>query len=248
MGQGVLTDVAEADLVAAQSSLPIALGAYALAGRRTGLVIVDEVNGFCTVGAGPLAPREANAQVTRMLAETERLARAFAGEGRPIALFLDSHQPGKPEPPYPPHCERGSGEDELVAELQWLRDAPTATLIEKDCINGFIGAIDPLTGRNRIVEWIRGHELDTVIVVGICTDICVMDFVLTLLSARNHGLVPPLADIVVYEPGCATYDLPRSAALAAGLPATATHPQAVAHHVGLYLMASRGAILADRLA
>ncbi|MCU0837669.1 MAG: isochorismatase family protein [Rhodospirillales bacterium] len=248
MVTGVLTDVAEPDLVAAQSSLPIALGTYALAGRRAGLIIVDEVNGFCTVGAGPLAPREANAQVTRMLAETERLARAFAGDGRPIALFLDSHEPGKPEPPYPPHCERGSGEDELVAELLWLREAPTATLIEKDCINGFIGAIDPQTGRNRIVEWIGGNELATVIVVGICTDICVMDFVLTLLSARNHGLVPPLADIVVYEPGCATYDLPRPVALAANLPATAAHPQAIAHHVGLYLMAARGAILADRLA
>ncbi|MEK7246094.1 MAG: isochorismatase, partial [Pseudomonadota bacterium] len=79
-------------------------------------------------------------------------------------------------------------------------------------------------------------------------DICVMDFVLTMLSARNHGLAPPLRDIVVYEPACATYDLPRATALALGLPATAAHPQAEAHHMGLYFMASRGARVADRLA
>jgi nicotinamidase-related amidase len=228
-------------------ALPVVAGDYDLRDRRCGLVIVDEVNGFCTVGAGALAPRGPDAQVDRMVAETDRLARALSTAGRPIAVFLDSHQPGTPEPPYPPHCERETGEDELVPALAWLEDAPNAALIRKDCINGFIGAIDPASGRNAIVDWITGNTLESVVVVGICTDICVMDFVLTLLSARNHGLVPPLADIVVYEPGCATYDLPAAAALAAGLPETAAHPQALTHHVGLYLMASRGAILAGRL-
>ena len=86
------------------------------------------------------------------------------------------------------------------------------------------------------------------LVVGICTDICVMDFVLTLLSARNHGMAGDLEDIVVYEPACATYDLPLAVARDLGLPDTAAHPQQPAHHVGLYLMASRGAVLAGELA
>jgi nicotinamidase-related amidase len=233
---------------ALQAALPVALAEYAPGRRRCGLVIVDEVNGFCTVGAGALAPRGPDAQVGRMVAETDRLARTAGAKGWPVLLFLDSHEPGKPEPPYPPHCERGSGEDELVPELAWLEGAPFATLVRKDCINGFVGAIDAATGRNRVIDWIVANGLETAFVVGICTDICVMDFVLTLLSARNHGLAPPLTDIVVLEPACATYDLPRPVALAAGLPETAAHPQALTHHVGLYLMASRGAILADRLA
>jgi nicotinamidase-related amidase len=241
------SDPVGAELAAVQANLPIALCSYGLAGRRWGLVIVDEVNGFCTVGAGALAPRAPNAQVAQMVAETERLARRCAAEGRPIAAFLDTHQPGVPEPPYPLHCERGTGEEDLVPELQWLKNADNVDLIEKDCINGFIGAIDVKTGDNRIGAWIARHALDSVIVVGICTDICVMDFVLTLLSARNHRLVPPLEDIVVYAPGCATYDLPRDVVRAAGLPETAFHPQAIAHHAGLYMMASRGAILAERL-
>ena len=45
--------------------------------------------------------------------------------------------------------------------------------------------------------------------VGICTDICVMDFVVTALSARNHGIMEPLEDIFVYSKACATYDLPN---------------------------------------
>ena len=71
-----------------------------------------------------------------------------------------------------------------------------------------------------------------------------MDFVLTMLSARNHAMMPTLADVVVFEPGCATYDLSKETAETLGLPATAAHPQAITHHLGLYFMASRGAVVA----
>lgn len=219
-----------------------------------GLVIVDEVNGFCTVGAGNLAPVAADAQIARMVGETERLARRFVARRRPVLAFLDTHEPGKPEPPYPPHCERGTGEENLVRELEWLADEPDVTLIRKDCINGFVGAMEatPIRGahgatHNRCVDWVNAHRLAAVVAVGICTDICVMDFVLTLLSARNHGLMPTLKDVVVLEPACATYDLPLETARALGLPDTAAHPQAQTHHMGLYFMASRGAVLAREL-
>ena len=240
-------DSPDSALDAVRRHLPIALTKYDPGGRKTGLVIVDEVNGFATAGAGALAPPAPNAQVSRMVAETDRLARDFAGAGRPIAAFLDTHEPGRPEPPYPPHCERGTGEEELVPELQWLTDCPRATLIRKDCINGFVGATAP-DGTNRLVRWANDNGVQAMIVVGICTDICVMDFVLTVLSARNHAMMPGLADVVVYEPGCATYDLPKDVAQSLGLPETAAHPQDVTHHMGLYFMASRGAVLASAIA
>ncbi len=241
-----MSETASADAVLAgvRAQMPISLAPFDAGAQRTGLVIVDEVNGFATVGAGPLAPPAPNAQVAGMVAETDRLARRFAAHGWPIAVFLDTHEPGKPEPPYPPHCERGTGQEELVPELAWLESCEHASLIQKDCINGFVGAIDPESGANRISEWVRRHRIECALVVGICTDICVMDFVLTALSARNHGLLPGLVEIVVYEPGCATYDLPAEAAASAGLPDTAAHPQALSHHLGLYFMASRGARLA----
>jgi nicotinamidase-related amidase len=232
--------------------LPVSVRPYRLAGRAAGLVIVDQVNGFCTVGAGHLAPPVADAQIARMVVETDRVARAFVAAQRPILAFLDTHEPDRPEPPYPPHCIRGTGEENLVAELAWLEREPQATLIRKDCINGFVGGIEaafPGHGnfKNRVLDWANTHRLETLVVTGICTDICVMDFVLTMLSARNHGLVPTLADIVVLEPATATYDLPLEAARGLGLPDTAAHPKAETHHMGLYFMASRGAVLASEL-
>jgi nicotinamidase-related amidase len=216
-----------------QSQLPIQLQPYAAFERNVGLVIVDVIHGFCTPGAGSLAPAE---------------------HDRPILVFLDTHEPGKPEFPYPLHCERGSGEEELMPEIEWLEDCSCATLMRKDCINGFVGGIEASymggahgQSHNKVVDWINNHRLEAVVTVGICTDICVMDFVLTLLSARNHELMPTLQDIVVYEPATATYHLPIDAVQALGLPASAAHPQTETHHMGLYFMASRGALLASEL-
>ena len=213
-------------------------------GQGFGLIIVDEVNGFATVGAGNLAPQTPNEQVSVMISETNRLANAFTKQEMPVLLFLDTHDPGKPEPPYPPHCELGTGEEDLVPELEWLENDPGATLVRKDCINGFIGAFKP-DGSNAIIDWVRDHQLKNVLVVGICTDICVMDFVLTLLSARNHGMLPGMKEVLVYDKGCSTYDLPRRIVEEMGLPPSASHPQEIAHYMGLYFMASRGAQLVN---
>lgn len=227
-----------------REAMPIAMSSLRIASEGTGLVIVDEVNGFASVGCGNLAPRTENAQVTRMIDETDRLARAFQAEHWPILAFLDTHEPGKPEPPYPPHCEKGTGEEELVPQLKWLEEERAATLVRKDCINGFVGAFRP-DGGNSVVDWVNGKGLKRLLVVGICTDICVMDFVLTMLSARNHGMMPTLVDISVYATGCSTYGLPREVATGLGLPETAAHPQDETHYLGLYFMASRGAELVD---
>lgn len=229
-----------------QDALPIRLESFNPARQPTGLVIVDIVNGFATAGCGPLAPPGPDDQVERMVREADHLARDFTWKSWPVLAFLDSHVPGRPEPPYPFHCEAGTGHDELVPQLKWLEGVKHATLVRKDCINGFIGAIGP-DGRNAVVDWVNTHQLAAVLVVGICTDVCVMDFVLTLLSARNHFLMPGLAEVCVYEPGCATYDLPKEVAASLGLPATAAHPRGLTHHAGLYFMASRGARLVSRV-
>lgn len=233
-------------MAALKAAAPVAGEALDLGDEPCGLVVVDEVNGFATAGAGNLAPRAPDPAVDRMISETDRLARAFAARGWPILAFLDSHPPGIPEPPYPPHCEIGTGEENLVPALAWLEGEGAATLIRKDCINGFVGAFAP-DGSNRAVDWLNGHGLRRILVVGICTDICVMDFVLTLLSARNHGMAPALRDIFVYRDGCATFDLDAGAVAELGLPENARHPRDLTHHMGLYFMAARGARLVDEV-
>jgi nicotinamidase-related amidase len=236
-----------------RAGLPIELVDYTVPDGETGLVIVDVVNGFCTVGAGNLAPQAPDRQIAAMVAEVDRLARRFAERRWPVLAFLDTHEPDKPEPPYPPHCIRGTGEEDLVPELAWLADAPDAKLIRTGCINGFVAAIEPIhdgrhgVSHNRVIDWVNGHRLRSLVVTGICTDICVLDFVVTMLSARNVDLTPTLRDVIVLEPGTATYDLPAETVERLGLPTTAAHPQASTHHMGLYVMASRGAVLAKGL-
>ncbi|URE13709.1 Isochorismatase family [Musa troglodytarum] len=192
-------------------------------GRAVGLVLVDIVNGFCTVGAGNLAPTEPNDQIATMVEEAAKLAKMFSARNWPIFALLDTHYPGKPEPPYPPHCIIGSGEERLVPALKWLEKDPNLTMRRKDCINGFVGSMEK-DGSNAFSDWVKRNEIRVVLVVGICTDICVLDFVCSTLSARNIGLVPPLEDVVVYARGCATFDFPVH--VARNIKGALAHPQA----------------------
>ncbi|KAH9297629.1 hypothetical protein KI387_029311, partial [Taxus chinensis] len=177
------------------------------------------------------APQVPNQQINVMVEESVKLAKEFSARKWPMLAFLDTHHPDKPEPPYPPHCIAGTGEENLVPALEWLEDDPNVVIKHKDCINGFIGCIQK-DGSNAFVDWVKANEIQVVLVAGICTDICVLDFVVTVLSARNHGLIPPLEEVVVYSQGCATFDLPTD--IAKSIDGAFPHPQEVTHHMGLY--------------
>ncbi|KAK1268543.1 hypothetical protein QJS04_geneDACA006518 [Acorus gramineus] len=88
-------------------------------------------------------------------------------------------------------------------------------------------------GSNVFLNWVKSNEIKVLLAVGICTDVCVLDFVCTTLSARNLGLLAPLEDVVVYSHGCATY-------VAQNLKGALAHPQELMHHVGLYMAKGRG--------
>jgi len=49
-----------------------------------------------------------------MVGEAARLSKLFCDRNWPIFAFLDTHYPDKPEPPYPPHCIIGTGEENFV--------------------------------------------------------------------------------------------------------------------------------------
>jgi len=59
----------------------------------------------------PVAP---NKQISKMVEEANRLSKLFCDRNLPIFAFLDTHYPDKPEPPYPPHCIIGTGEENFV--------------------------------------------------------------------------------------------------------------------------------------
>ncbi|KAG9440694.1 hypothetical protein H6P81_020859 [Aristolochia fimbriata] len=211
---------------------------------KAGLVLVDIINGFCSVGAGNLAPREPNKQISGMIEESARLARLFCEKKWPLLVFLDTHKANKPEPPYPPHCISGSGEDDLVPDLKWLEKEPNVTIRRKDCFDGFIGSMEK-DGSNVFIDWVRNNEIKMLLAVGVCTDICLLDFVCSTLSARNAGLVPPLEEVVVHSPGCATFDFPVE--LTRSIKGATSHPQALMHHIGLYMAKTRGAKIVSQV-
>ncbi|CAL5377664.1 unnamed protein product [Camellia sinensis] len=208
---------------------------------KTGLVLVDIINGFCTIGAGNLAPTEPNSQINEMINESARLAKVFCNKKWPILAFLDSHHPGKLEHPYPPHCIIGTDESNLVPALKWLQKEPNVTIRRKDCYDGYLGSMEE-DGSNVFVDWVKNNQIKTILVVGICTDICVLDFVCSTLSSRNRGFLTPLEEVIVYSGGCATFDFPVS--IARDIKDAIAHPQELMHHVGLYMAKGRGAKIA----
>lgn len=217
-----------------RAELPVSPATHTLAGRDAGLVIANATATACAADGTFLAEHALPARALSAIAETERLARRFLARRQPVLAFVDQ----RPTPRQP------------ATALAWLQDDPDATLLRKDCVSGFVGAIEAVhhgqhgTSHNRVVDWVNAHRLDAVLVAGLGTDVCVMELVLALLSARAHGMMPTLREVVVVEPATATYDLPLAVAGELGLPASAAHPEQPTHHLGLYVMAARGALIA----
>ena len=217
-----------------RAELPVSPTSHTLAGREAGLVIANATATACTADGTALPDRALSARAAAAIAATEQLARRFLAPRRPVLAFVDQ-RPAAPQP---------------ASALAWLQKDPDVTLLRKDCVSGFVGAIEAVhhgqhgTSHNRVVDWVNAHRLEAVLVAGLGTDVCVMELVLALLSARAHGMMPTLREVVVVEPATATYDLPPAAASELGLPASAAHPEQPTHHLGLYVMASRGALIA----
>ena len=238
----VMNAITNPIMTAIEGTAPLVMSALDLSRGKIGLIVVDEVHGFCTPGRGPLAPAAPNPQIERMIEETDLLARRIG----PKLVFRDSHTAEQDEKPYPPHCLVGTGDDMLVSRLEWLESDPDTLVMPKECINGVIGGIRP-DGSNIVFDWAKSSGVDTLVLVGICTDICVLTAAVSLLSARTRGFIGEVDRIVVHEPACATYDLPLSTAMELGLPPSAAHPQDLFHQMGLLIMQNQGAIITDRV-
>ncbi|XP_034219040.1 nicotinamidase 1-like [Prunus dulcis] len=226
-----------------EEELPVLQMSLVLTGDvKAGLVLVDIVNGFCTVSAGNLAPRQHDKQISEMVDESVRLARAFCDRKWPVFASLDSHHLDIHEPPHPPHRIARTDEAKLVPALQWLENETNVTLKRKDCIDGFLGSIEK-DGSNVFINWVQSNQIKAILFVGICTDICVLDFVCTTLFARNRGFLVPLEDVIVYSQGCATFDIPANT-----YKDVVAHPQEFCHYIGLYIAEGRGAKVVSEVA
>ncbi len=158
------------------------------------LVIVDVINGFITEGA--LADPKIAQIIPPVITALEA---ALANQDKIVAL-ADAHSEDAAEfQSFPPHCLKGTTESALVAEL--LPYQTQLTLIEKNSTNGFFapGFSDLLT-----------ETYQEIVLVGCCTDICVLQLALTLKTHFNqtNQKVP----ISVIKPATYTFDLAHHSA------------------------------------
>ena len=186
------------------------LSVPALDPARTALLVIDLNRGFAEKGAlySPLS--------RSLLPGVAELLTVFREKGIQALLFTDTHSPDSPEfLSYPPHCVKGTGEEEVCPELlavQW------GTVLPKNSTNA---CLEPV-----FLTWLEEHDaVDTFVLVGCCTDICVQQAALTLKTWMNrqnrNSRVIVLRDLV------ATFEGP-------------SHPAALCGAMALQNMAQSG--------
>jgi nicotinamidase-related amidase len=193
--------------------------------ERTAVLCVDLSVGFAYQGALS-SPR-----VAGIVSPTVRLfERAYQAGVRHFVLPQDCHTDDTPEfGSFAPHCQCGSKEAETVPELLALEFSRQFQVMPKNSINSAINT--------KLDAWLNAHhqEVDTFIVVGDCTDLCIYQlamYVRTRANARGYRqrvIVP--ADCVQ------TYDLPVDIAENLGI---MPHDGDLMHAIFLYHMALNG--------
>jgi nicotinamidase-related amidase len=189
--------------------------------EKMGVLVVDMTNGFCRMGN--LASDRVEALIQPIVS---LLTRAWGYGIRHIALLQDCHTAGAVEfGAFAEHALCGSAEAQAVDEIKQLDFYPEMQIIEKNSLHPAIG-----TDFNPWLD--QASDLDTFIIVGDCTDLCVYQTAMHLrLTANAEGLD---WRILIPENCVNTYDLPVAVAEKIG---AQPHPGDFLHQVFLHHMA-----------
>jgi nicotinamidase-related amidase len=171
--------------------------------KRTALIVVDMINAFAREGALH-SPR--TAALIPAIVELMEKSRA---RGIPRVVLTDSHSRSSAEfKTYPEHAVTGTREAEIVDEI---KTAGGYIQIAKNSTNSFHEA--------EFQNWLRQNPaLNNFVVCGVCTDICILQFSLTLLTWFNEKnsaarLIVPVNGVDSYDLGCHDADLMNVMAL-----------------------------------
>lgn len=155
----------------------------------TALIVVDLVNGF--IREGMLK----SDRVESIIEVCKELMIKCENRGIEILAFADWHINNSAEfQSYPPHCIGGTSEAELVDEI---KENCKYRLIKKNSTNGFM--------ESEFRTWLETHDnIKNFIVVGDCTDICVMHFSLSLKTYFNSmdktkRIIVPVDSVETYS-------------------------------------------------
>lgn len=153
------------------------------------LIIVDMVNGFVREGA------MADKYIEHVIPEQIKLINNLS-DMKQLIFIKDAHEENSVEfKRYPKHCIKGTGEAELVEELKCYEN--NAKVFEKNSTS----AIFNKNLLNYIDEFINLKE---VVIVGCCTDICVMNLAIPLKNYFDE--INKDIDVIVVKNATETYN------------------------------------------
>ncbi|MDE6005566.1 MAG: cysteine hydrolase [Oscillospiraceae bacterium] len=160
-----------------------------LLASKTAFVIIDMINGFLTEGI--LSSQNA----LSVLPAVEKLLKFFKTNQLPCVAFADCHEPDCIEfHSFPVHCLKNSSESEIAPSLQKIGG------FQKICKNSTNGFFTP-----DFQNFLNQHsELEKIIISGVCTDICVMQFALSLKAFCNQNnknleIIIPVNTVETYD-------------------------------------------------
>lgn len=192
--------------------------------QKVALISVDMIKGFCSMG--PLS----SPRVADIITPIVNLMQTAQNAGvRNFVLTQDSHEKDAVEfNSFAPHCIRGTEEAETIEAFKNLPFYEEMIVVEKNSLASGLN-----TGFN---HWLELHpEVDTFILVGNCTDLCIYEAAMQLrLDANAHQLK---RRVILPENCIATYDLNLDTAQSLNI---FPHPGDLMHAVFLYHMALNG--------
>lgn len=157
------------------------------------LIVVDMVNGFITSG------NMADEAISHIIPECERLVKLFMDRGNEVVFIKDSHESNCAEfNKFPTHCVIGTYEAELVDALKKYESKATTF-----CKNSTSAMFAP-----GFLNWLsKLREVDEVVIIGCCTDICVMNLAIPMQNYFDQENCP--VKVVVPKNAVETYDSPQ---------------------------------------
>jgi nicotinamidase-related amidase len=187
---------------------------------RVAICSVDMLKGFCY--EGKLSSSRAAACVKPTV---DLFQRAYGQGARNFVLIQEWHNKGAEEfNAYGSHCVQGTQEAETIPELTALPFARDFVVVRKNSLHTIVGT--------SMEQWLENHAgVDTFVVVGVCTDLCVYDMVMDLKLRANAQ--DTKRRVIVPANAVSTYDLPVAVAdQVDALP----HDAELLHPLFLYMM------------
>ncbi len=148
------------------------------------VLVVDMVRGFCEEGY----PLYVGPTIREIIPRIQALLRREKAAGSRIIFLCDNHDPDDLEfQMFAPHCVHGSEETEVIPELREFADE----VIPKRRFSAFYGT--------NLAQRLQELNPDKVIVVGDCTNICVL-YTVADARDRDYAVEVPADCVATFDP------------------------------------------------